>query len=66
MVLRKFSKEELSVMSSAELILHIDQLYQEIDKLAPKENKTKIHFNGSPKWVEDAYKAHMRATRSEK
>ena len=53
-------------MSSAELILHIDQLYQEIDKLAPKENKTKIHFNGSPKWVEDAYKAHMRATRSEK
>lgn len=53
-------------MTSAELILHIDQLYQELDRLVPPDNKTKIHFNGSPKWVVDAYKAHMRANRSEK
>lgn len=55
-----FSNTDLKKMTKDALILHINELYRELNEPESSTKKSGVHLTGAPKWVDDYYKNAMK------
>lgn len=61
----KFDNKDLNNLTKAQLILHINELYNFADKVEVKTKKSRIHVEGVDKHYGDYYKETVRIMNEE-